>query len=216
MANLFTNPDFEVDTSGWESNGAFGSFLPSTWVRDTAKAHSGAASLRVTWPNPDGSLRSWINHTPVTGLTVGRMYRFTIWAYVPTGAPDLRQEAAFYGSYGTPFTTKDAWGQLTWDMVASGTSHHFGVATNNAFFTNGTQIWLDDAYVDELIDTSQQPQQGTLPEVTMQHLINRGTFDPALATAAVTGFGAGRLVHLREIKTGAGWQQLIRQQWPMP
>ena len=72
--NLFSNPGFETNTTGWNTNA-------STMARITSDDYTGVASLEVTRQAGSGSGIFSL----VTGLTAGMNYYASAWVKVPTG-----------------------------------------------------------------------------------------------------------------------------------
>src|ERR1019366_3038599 len=65
-----------------------------------------------------------------------------MWAYVPSGNPDVYL-FAFYIVAGAPMTVKDAWVKMSITFVASGTYVGIGIA-NQTTATLGQIVYIDD------------------------------------------------------------------------
>ena len=139
VANLVTNPDFEVDAAGW-----FGLSEP-TLSRTTAEQHSGVASLAVVC---DGSASFEGAMTEVTeGFVAGERYTLAPWVKGTAGAAlRLRVEDAG-GAVHKTFTATGDWQRVAFNhVVAEGTSVLFvGVLVSG---TQATTYYLDDVVFD--------------------------------------------------------------------
>ena len=139
VANLVTNPDFEVDAAGW-----FGLSEP-TLSRTTAEQHSGVASLKVVC---DGSASFEGAMTEVTeGFVAGERYTLAPWVKGTAGAAlRLRVEDAG-GAVHKTFTATGDWQRVAFNhVVAEGTSVLFvGVLVSG---TQATTYYLDDVVFD--------------------------------------------------------------------
>lgn len=139
MANLVTNPGFEVDAADW-----FGLSAP-TISRTTAEQHGGTASLKVVC---DGSASFEGAMTEITeGFTIGERYTFSVWIKGEAGSHlRLRVEDAA-GTTHKPFTPAGGWQKVSFNhVVAEGTTElYVGVLVNG---TQATTFYLDDANFD--------------------------------------------------------------------
>ncbi len=139
LTNLCTNPSFETNTSGWDSNPGFGAYIPATLGRTTATALFGAASLEVTFPGG----RTWAN-TYNDNLTIGETY--TIRAFVKPPAGYTPTIDVLFNSIGS--TVKNyggGWYMLTHSFTATSTGHFYGVS-----FDENTTAG-QKAYVDSIV-----------------------------------------------------------------
>lgn len=94
---LNTNPDFEVDVSGWEGNNG------ATISHSTAQAVEGVGSALVT---PDGTSEGTrIRTAPVNAIpvTVGQTYRFAPWVYTSNGVNEIAAQIIWRASDGQEF-----------------------------------------------------------------------------------------------------------------
>ena len=97
--NLITNPNFEINTTGWQALGT-----GTTITRITTDSYSGSACLQVTTGTVANSaaitLSSSGNRTPVTA---GLPYYLSAWVKVPSGQPScsLRLRTNEYQADGT-------------------------------------------------------------------------------------------------------------------
>lgn len=148
--NRCTNPSFETNTTGWGSSAGY---TAATYATSTTFKLFGSQSLLVTWGNV--SAAASIAAFTFTGLTVGNRYDFSIYAYVPgafaggvLNSPDVRVVEA--NGAGTSVTyaqqttagVRDGWVRLSMSLLASATSHTFGVV-NDAAATTGQRVYLD-------------------------------------------------------------------------
>lgn len=139
-AELLSNTTFESGVTGWESNTAFGAYVAAAVAQSGAVAHGGSFSGRATWPDGNGK-RSVINS--VFSTTVGNLYTFSGWAYVPSGSQDV-QPVVFFMKAGAPITTKDAWTFFSVSFIATGTGHFVGLETVDEAVSGGV-CYIDDA-----------------------------------------------------------------------
>lgn len=114
MDGGFDIGDFEIDLEGW----TFGGSVPPTVVRSTVRAYHGIGSCLITW-GVGGSFPG-IQKT-VTGLTSGRTYGLSAWVYVPTSGQNLLWAVPGIGT-GVASTVKDAWVEITYSFIATGTT----------------------------------------------------------------------------------------------
>lgn len=150
-ANLITNPGFETDTAGWESNTAFGAYTPCTFARTNTRAHAGTWSAEVTWPDATATAGKSVFNTTVSGLTVGKTYRATFKVWVPVGAPDVNAEVIFEQS-GPKVSAKGQWVDATVTWVANATSRKVGIRTLAA--VAGSKVYVDSATFHEVTTTT--------------------------------------------------------------
>lgn len=229
---LITNTGFETNTTGWESNTAFGAFVAASFARTTSKFQSGTASALVTWPAPGGSSDSIFN-TVCSGHVIGQRYRATFWVWVPTGAPNVKAEVIFYAS-GASTSVKDQWVQISVEYVASTATHHIGVRTADGPTVAGTQVYVDTASAQDLLTTGTWKSPLNLPVTTFTQVVNRGTWSGSpwlprpITFQAVTNYGlfnnavlpkittdmTGSVAPPRKILIDGVLKNLVRQKWP--
>lgn len=150
---LNTNPDFEVDVSGWVGdNGA-------TIAHSTAQAVEGVGSAFVT---PDGVTEfTRIQTDPLDAVpvTVGQTYRFAPWIYAPNGLNEISAQIRWRDSGGSVFAASTGavvaaaageWIQLevTADAPSSFGGAADALATVILNFNGGVPATGDTFYVD--------------------------------------------------------------------
>ena len=112
--NLLSANAASVETSVTDWTG-FGS---ATRAQSSTRAYVGTKSMLITWPT--GGI-PWVQ-TTVTGLTIGQVYTFSAWVWVPAGAQPVKVGVSGLGN-GSPSTVTDAWQRVSHTFTASGTSH---------------------------------------------------------------------------------------------
>lgn len=228
MAELCTNPGIEVNTTGWESNGAFGTFAPATLARTTSKFKSGVASLQVTWPAPSGkpSIADFV--TP--GHIAGRRYKANCWVWVPSGMPDVRMDSIYVGA-GALTSVKDTWVNITMEYIATQDTHWVGVRTQTDTVA-GIGVYIDDMSIQDMLVTGTWKSPLNMPAMTMQQLVNRGSFGagnmPRMTMQNIVNRGSfanpnmprmttdmvGTVAPPRKILIDGVLKNLVRQKWP--
>lgn len=155
ITNLQPNPGVEVNESG------FGQPNSSVVVRDTSRARTGVASLRVTMPaNPSSGV---VGASITAGQAVGayiiqpnKAYTVSAYVYVPTGTVDpyMSVQGAGYATRSEPTdrttSLKNQWVRIhnTFTTNATGTLSLY-VLNRQATPTAGTQFWIDDVMITE-------------------------------------------------------------------
>lgn len=149
VTNYARNPGVEVNANGMSGPNS------STAVRDTTRAHSGAASLLVTMPVNGSSSTvgaAVFNYGDFTGiLEPDTTYTVSLWVWVPTGtvSPLISLQGGGRTAPSNPpertTNLKNQWVRLhnSFTTLASGNVVVYvlnGAATTVA----GTQFWLDD------------------------------------------------------------------------
>lgn len=144
--NLCTNPNFETDVTGWTAGGS-GEPAP-TLARSTARFHSGAASMLVTYNGDDGLGLPPIVSAPTFTTTIGQVYTVSAWVYVPTGTVSISIAVAGVGFGTVTGSTKDTWVRLSMTFVATSTSHilQFWPSTPTAA---GQTFNIDDVLIEQ-------------------------------------------------------------------
>jgi hypothetical protein len=137
------NLSFETDASGWVATGC-------ALARSTTRAVVGAASGKITWITGVAGAQNIA--ATYSGLTIGRTYVFTVWAYVPTGAPAVRLSIDGANN-SAPTAVTDDWKELSTSIVATATSHTVQVVNDGAA-TSGQTAYVDLAYVTPLLTTT--------------------------------------------------------------
>lgn len=135
--NHLANGDFESSVANWASSGT-----PAV-ARSTTRAQRGTASMLVTWGGVDN--QSVTSDAMTT--TVGQAYVFSAYVWVPSGHTPVRLTVAG-GNLGNPSTLFDQWERITVTWTASATSHQVRIR-HNVIPTNGHQVWMDAAQVEE-------------------------------------------------------------------
>lgn len=147
--NLVSAQDASLEAAGtgtWESNTFFGAYTAAaSWVRSTAKAWTGTASLLVTWA-ASPALPTWVD-VPVSGFTIGETYTVGIRVWVPSGVPDVRAQVLLMAP-GALTSVKNAWVTVTTTFVATATTHKIG-PLSVAGTTAGQQIYVDGFMVNK-------------------------------------------------------------------
>ena len=155
ITNLQPNPGLEVNESG------FGQPNSSAVARDTSRARTGAASLRVTMPaNPSSGV---VGASVTAGQAVGAYiiqpnaaYTISAYVYVPTGTVDpyISIQGAGHATRANPpehsTSLKNQWVRIhnTFTTNASGTLSLY-ILNRQATPTAGTQFWIDDIMITE-------------------------------------------------------------------
>ena len=98
--NLLSANAASVETSVTDWTG----FGGATRAQSATRAYAGTKSMLITWPT--GGI-PWVQAT-VTGLTIGLVYTFTAWVWVPAGAQPVKVGVSGLGN-GSPSTVTDAW-----------------------------------------------------------------------------------------------------------
>lgn len=211
---LCTNPDFEVNTTGWIA--AVGT---ETLTRDTATKHSGAASLKVVTINSDLSGAA----IPVASFPVGGMLAVGFWFEGSSAVGKAMKivvsykdgVGTFLGTYTATFTAVAGWQYVTLyapAAPATTTNAIFGVVTNGAqgVFT----FYLDDVlaydvsaggHVDLFQVTTQAGQTNWRPYLGTPK-IRRGELDPLTKRVTV----GQATVPMLDLRTNANRSQLQR------
>jgi hypothetical protein len=135
--NLVRNPSFEIDTTGWATNG--------TIAQSTAQAFAGTHSLLVAWPTNAAHV-SYVQNVP-SGLTVGDVYTFSAWVYVPSGNPDVCLSTGF-GAFGEPTSVKDQWTRISLTFTATAAGNSVKLTTAEAS-TSGQICYLDAVLLED-------------------------------------------------------------------
>lgn len=221
--NLFPGGDanLEMGAGSWIA-GFFGAEAPPTLASSTVRSHSGTKSLLVTWPATTAG---------VTGaelgidLVIGRTYTARVWVYVPTGSPDVRYGDVFgWTGWSATTSVKDAWVALTVTWTATTTTHYLGV-TPVAATAAGTQVWLDDAQVDE--GTSLAAGSTTAAPTVSPRFIGRVTEWPISWPDRVTAWTTSTIAAadtLRQLAASADLRSIVEEEildddpvayWPM-
>ncbi|MGW9196048.1 phage head spike fiber domain-containing protein [Micromonospora chersina] len=140
--NLVANPSVETNITGWEAGGGTGT---PTLAQSSAQAKYGSKSLLVTWAT--GGVLPHARYT-ITGLTVGRTYTASVWAYVPAGNPRLITIVSNTNQFGSETTQYDTWQRITWTGVAASDTWSFQVWPMGTT-TAGQVCYLDGLQVEE-------------------------------------------------------------------
>ncbi|MGC5019007.1 carbohydrate binding domain-containing protein [Micromonospora sp. DT47] len=144
--NLVTNPSSESGITGWLAGG-FANFPVLT--HSSTRAMFGSFSVLATWATATPADIPLINYT-VDGLTAGRTYTFSVYAYVPSGSPSVVCVLAATGPWGADTGgVTDQWVRLTLTTTVAASSVNFQVWPALSTTTAGQQVWLDGLQVEE-------------------------------------------------------------------
>lgn len=194
----------ETDASAWTTGSG-------TFERDTSRAHSGVASLRLTSAGPGDT---WVySNGDLTGLTPGTTYTVYVWAYttisglVAQVGLDWRNSSGTYlSSYASPSVPliPNQWTQVG-PFQTTAPANAARATLYLAWFTAtaaGQTVWFDDIYL------------GIPPAVTPKDLADAGAGGEALsavvavpladAGAAADTLGVTALVEVVEAGAGVG------------
>lgn len=155
ITNMHPNPSVEVSQS------PFGPVGGSSLLRDSARAHSGSSSLRVTM---SGSASAGTAGTSVllaqpqftTRYASNTTYTVSAWVYIPSGTVDVRMSPQGSGrsSITNPSeriaTAKDTWVRIynTFTTGASGAGNLDIYILNNVAVSGASQqFWVDDIMI---------------------------------------------------------------------
>lgn len=141
--NLIPNPGLEADTGGWSAGGTVG-----TLARSTTQAHSGVASLQVTWP---GATPQTSSAYTTVAVEPGQQYIASVWV-LQTASPRVYLRAG--GAVSEPSTTDAEWQRLSVTFVAGAATANIEVVTFDAS-TAGDVTYVDDVLLE--IGVSLQP-----------------------------------------------------------
>lgn len=155
--NLITNPSFETNTTGWGNAFGYTAATLSTSTEQVLDVEGMATgintrSLKVAWPTASSGQSCAVFAT--SGLTIGQVYSFSLYVYVPTGAPDVRIMEAFGVGSSVTFTrqtsagTNDGWARLGMTFTAANTNPVLGIA-NNAASTVGQVCYVDAVLLEQ-------------------------------------------------------------------
>ncbi len=111
-----------VVTNGGFENGVLNGWTPaySTVTKDSSQAKFGSASAKVVTPGThtvEGLY--WINGGPITGVTSGQIWTYSVWVKAPAGANMLMELVPRQGNANIPgtvakyFTGTGAWQRHT-------------------------------------------------------------------------------------------------------
>ena len=155
ITNYSRNPGIEVDVSNL--NGA----NSTTYVRDTSKFHSGAASLLLTMPTQastyvvGATLAATSDYQATFGLAPNTTYNVSAWVYVPSSTVDI--SLLIQGSGKTlPATlpasratsVKNQWVRIDEYFTTTSTTGQLNIfAANVTGTTSGMQFWVDDIMI---------------------------------------------------------------------
>lgn len=139
-ADMLTNSGFETaSVTGWAGAGT----PTPTIAASTVQKRTGSYSGLITWGTGAAFSQSMLQ---TVTTVIGQQYTFSVYVYVPTGAPDVYATAYFVAS-GTAVTTKNAWTRATVTFTATSTSTQVGVG-NQTSATSGQLCYIDDARLD--------------------------------------------------------------------
>lgn len=130
---------FETSVADWTSGGT----VPPTRTHSSVRAQDGTDSMLITWGTA-GTLP--LVQTVLSGLTIGRTYTASAYAYVPTGDPSVLLVAATSSAFGVAMSTKNAFTRFTVTFTATDTTELLQVWPSTSP-TSGDQCWLDAVQV---------------------------------------------------------------------
>jgi len=147
----------EGGTGGWYVNGAV------TISNSSTQVYSGTKSLKVDWAGGLISIRR-----TVTGLTIGKKYRFSAAVYVGRvsgSSVGISVEGMAMGAVRSSWN--NTWGRLGYIFTATATSHNLDLSVLSS--TTGTD-YVDDVRVDvdmtALSDENAEFENGTVGDWT--------------------------------------------------
>lgn len=151
MKNYFPNDGAEDATRNeWAGTDFFGNNLPGVPESSTELPHTGNRSVRVAWPEADGSgkngmVRSYFHREGISGL-----WRVGGWVYVPAGSPDVKFGQMWAGSRVQVVTQKDTWVNVE-VVFDAGADIYFGNILSSAVKLETTSAAAGGiAYVDDV------------------------------------------------------------------
>lgn len=152
MANLITNPDFEVDTSGWSTGANL------TIARDTTQFHGGVASLKSTVSvTGQSSIGFKGGSFGSLNLTPGVTHQITVWVRVPSAGYSSGTLRVYLWDFtanvelnhaDVNLGTRDAWQQVSLFGVAVSSSNQglrTAVGAANELTVLNDFYFIDDA-----------------------------------------------------------------------
>lgn len=150
MANLFTNPDFEVDLSGWASYSA------ASWTRDTVDFHSGVASGNFL----PGDFNTGVRTASAFVLVGGSTYDVDYWAKGPVGQTlSVRAGALAAASARVDSVMTGNWQHIVGTLVAPSNSEFIYFLSTT---TDTGNFRIDDISMAIAAATSPQSKRDTL------------------------------------------------------
>lgn len=143
MANLITNPDFEVNTTGWSVSGT------GTIARSGAQFHAGAWSLRCDVLLLDeGALYAQQTVTTSTSYTLSAWFRTDSAEQVGIGWNEFQSDGT---TYLRTTQSQQYLSATTWTQVSHTVTTLANGAKVNPFFSirnTAVDFYLDDASLD--------------------------------------------------------------------
>lgn len=154
ITNHSVNPSVETVTTG------FGGPNGSTIARDTSRAYTGAASLRVTMPTAGGSSAVGAlvyQRSPFASyLQPNTTYTVSAYVYVPTGTVDLQLSIQGSGRASTApgsdhrTSVKNQWTRIHRTFTTNDGGNITTYVLNDAAVpAAGTQFWVDSVMLTE-------------------------------------------------------------------
>jgi hypothetical protein len=128
--------NFELGTDDWVASTAG----PPTVATDTAQAHMGTQSLKITWT---GAASQFVSKT-MTGLVSGRQYTLSAWVFVGSGDQAVRMDMG--GTNGTASAVTNQWTKITVTHTATSSEHTIQIEPS-ATPTNGDIVYMDQVMV---------------------------------------------------------------------
>lgn len=199
LSAITRNPTGATTGIGWSFPGSSVSypertlantgFEPTTWATPSTgnsvvtptsgHAHSGGSSMALT--NSGGLVWAGVVQS-VSGLTVGRMYRFDAWADVSatTGLSDVVVGVEGLGQSGSAVIPGSGYQEISFTFTAFATTHNTYLGYNNGTSTSGPVYWDDLSVVEESWTDSSSVVH---PELS---LANTG-FEPTMWATPSTG-----------------------------
>lgn len=138
--NLVTNPDFEVNTTGWSSGGI------GTFTRVTTQNHSGTAAGQMVnaasapLSVPSANTYGWELY-PISGLTPGATYFVSAWVKGNAGGEVVKMSTL--GSLVQTITLTTGWQQILFQFIPNNSTDQIYI-----WSTTASATWfLDDVAI---------------------------------------------------------------------
>jgi hypothetical protein len=139
FTNLITNPNFEVNTTGWSAEGGG---TPSI-ARSTTQAWNGTASMLIT---KGTASFMYARHSNVA-LTQNTTYHYSAWVYPSVSAIRLayRPNGVGLTSTGVLTVTPNVWQRIQWSFTTGAgiTTGNFDVGWEQADAADGATAYVD-------------------------------------------------------------------------
>jgi len=200
--NVVTNPGFEIDVTGWSTNGTI------TRARSTTRYYTGTASLLIS---PIATASDFFTSFTATGLTAGATYTASFWVYL-TGAGTTYSNRGILVTGSTGGTTSSANYDTTklnqWQRVSATAT----VGTGGTFQVRAYGMTTYDVYVDAVL----MEQGSTLGTYFDGATTDTTDFDYSWGNGANASVSYAKTLTSTALGYGAGpvrVQQLISSVW---